>query len=171
MPHKRKRRFASSPVLLVCKQRMYLVSFREAISSNHSTALAQRRRLVSQACSNILLFPVALCCSKWYFEGCRVPSPGWTCLEVIFLFDFGFGAQNLPSVTWDLAMAGDGAGHLQDLGFGTDPLHSAMRAARMLLLLTSSAIPCWVPFCKICSSHGPGAFPLRGREEGDNNVL
>ena len=156
--------------LFASKECIWRPFMKLSISSNHSTTLGQRRRLVTQVCS-ILLFLFALCCSKWCFEGWDVPSPGQTCLEVILILCFGFGAQNLPSVTWDLATAGDGAGHLQDLGFGTDSLHGVMRAALMLLLLTSSAIPCWVPFCKLCSGHGPGAFPARGQKEGEDNVL
>ena len=121
-------------------------------SSNHSTTLGRRRRLVTQVCS-ILSFLITLRHSKCCFECWGVPGPGQTCLEMIFILCFGFGAQNLPSITWDLAMTGHGAWHLQDLSFATDLLHRVMRAALILLLLISSAYTCWVPFCKLCSGH------------------
>lgn len=68
-------------------------------------------------------------------------------------------------------MAADEAAHLQDLGFGTGSLHRAMRAELMLFLITFSAIPCWVPPCRLWSGYGPGAFPPWGQEEEEDDVL
>lgn len=49
--------------------------------------------------------------------------------------------------------------------------HCRVTAALLILLLTSSAILCCIPFCNLFSCHGSEAILAWSWEEGEDNVL